>query len=57
MIYSLRSNARYQLIVLACGIVGLVYLFLQNGFAKTSVKAMVMAYVFAWDPIIWDESN
>ena len=45
MIYSMRSNGRYQLIVLACGIAGLVYVFYQNGFKGTSVKALVMAYV------------
>lgn len=42
-LYSLRSNGRYQLIVLACGIGGLAYVFLQNGFKGTSVKALVMA--------------
>ncbi|KAL8852102.1 MAG: hypothetical protein Q9221_003032 [Calogaya cf. arnoldii] len=42
-IYSLRSNGRYQLIVLGCGIGGLIYVFLQNGFEGTSVKALVMA--------------
>ncbi|KAL8892522.1 MAG: hypothetical protein Q9192_005596 [Flavoplaca navasiana] len=42
-IYSLRSNGRYQLIVLGCAIGGLVYVFLQNGFEGTSVKALVMA--------------
>ena len=45
MIYSVRSNGRYQLIVLACGTVGLVYVFYQNGFEGTSVKALIMAYV------------
>ncbi len=45
MVYSLRSNGRYQLIVLSCGIAGAVYVFLQNGFRGTSVKALVMAYV------------
>ncbi|KAL8801626.1 MAG: hypothetical protein Q9223_006925 [Gallowayella weberi] len=42
-IYSLRSNGRYQLIVLACGLGGLIYVFLQNGFEGTSVKVLVMA--------------
>lgn len=42
-VYSLRSNGRYQLIVLACAVGGLVYVFLQNGFEGTSVKALVMA--------------
>ncbi|KAL8946387.1 MAG: hypothetical protein Q9222_007209, partial [Ikaeria aurantiellina] len=48
-LYSLRSNGRYQLIILVCGIGGLVYVFLQNGFEGTSVKAMVMAYNSAAD--------
>ncbi|KAL8699336.1 MAG: hypothetical protein Q9201_006065 [Fulgogasparrea decipioides] len=42
-VYSLRSNGRYQLIVLTCGVGGLIYVFLQNGFRGTSVKALVMA--------------
>ena len=44
LLYSLRSNGRYQLIALACGTAGLIYLFLQNGFKGTSVKGLVMAY-------------
>ncbi|KAL8867096.1 MAG: hypothetical protein Q9174_005882, partial [Haloplaca sp. 1 TL-2023] len=47
-IYSLRSNGRYQLIVLGCGIGGLVYVFLQNGFQGTSVKALIMALAYCW---------
>ncbi|KAL8920756.1 MAG: hypothetical protein Q9208_006086 [Pyrenodesmia sp. 3 TL-2023] len=47
-VYSLRSNGRYQLIVLACTIGGLVYVFLQNGFEGTSVKALVMALAYCW---------
>ncbi|KAI4225532.1 MAG: hypothetical protein L6R36_003838 [Xanthoria steineri] len=43
ILYSLRSNGRYQLIVLGCAFGGLVYVFLQNGFKGTSVKALVMA--------------
>ena len=43
--YSLRSNARYQLIVLACAAAGGIYIFLQNGFAGGSVKSLVMAWV------------
>lgn len=42
---SLRLNGRYQLMVLAPAIVGLVYVFYQNGFEPISVKALVMAYV------------
>ncbi|KAL8666611.1 MAG: hypothetical protein Q9168_007456 [Polycauliona sp. 1 TL-2023] len=47
-IYSLRSNGRYQLIVLGCGIAGLGYVFVQNGFEGTSVKALVMALAYCW---------
>ncbi|KAL8933297.1 MAG: hypothetical protein Q9216_006434, partial [Gyalolechia sp. 2 TL-2023] len=46
--YSLRSNGRYQLIVLACGLGGLAYVLLQNGFQGTSVKALVMALAYFW---------
>ncbi|MCJ1284150.1 hypothetical protein MMC26_003481 [Xylographa opegraphella] len=48
ILYSLRSNAQYQLIVLGCGTVGLVYVFLQNGFEGTSVKSLVMALAYCW---------
>ena len=48
MLYSIRSNAQYQLIVLGCGTVGLVYVFLQNGFEGTSVKSLVMALAYCW---------
>lgn len=30
--------------MLGCSITGLIYVFWQNGFATTSVKALVMAY-------------
>ncbi|KAL8863692.1 MAG: hypothetical protein Q9178_000375 [Gyalolechia marmorata] len=47
-VYSLRSNGRYQLVVIGCAIGGLVYVFLQNGFQGTSVKALVMALAYCW---------
>ena len=46
--YSLRSNARYQLIVLGCGIIGLVYVFWQNGFEGVSVKSLIIALAYCW---------
>ena len=52
IIYSLRSNGRYQLIVLACGIAGLTYVILQNGFGGTSIKALVMALAYGWGLIL-----
>ena len=43
ILYSIRSNGRYQLIVLACAAAGGIYVFLQNGFDGGSVKSLVMA--------------
>ncbi|KAH9836872.1 LIMR family protein [Teratosphaeria destructans] len=48
VVYSLRSNARYQLITLGTGIAGLVYFILQNGFHAASIKGMLMALAYAW---------
>lgn len=48
ILYSLRSNARYQLIVLSCATAGLVYVFLQNGFEGQSVQSVVMALAYCW---------
>ncbi|MCJ1425579.1 hypothetical protein MMC29_003479 [Sticta canariensis] len=36
------------MIVLGSSIVGLIYVFWQNGFAKNSVKALVIAMVYCW---------
>ena len=52
MLYSLRSNGRYQLIVFACGIAGLGYVVWQNGFKGTSIKALVMALAYCWGLIL-----
>ena len=46
MIYSLKSNAQYYLIAVACGILGLVYILWQNGFHGASVKSLVMALAY-----------
>ena len=48
ILYSLRSNGRYQLTYLGCGTLGLVYVFWQNGFKGTSVKALVVALAYCW---------
>ncbi|KAK3055659.1 hypothetical protein LTR09_003580 [Extremus antarcticus] len=48
ILYSLRNNARYQLIVLGTGIAGLVYYILQNGFNISSIKGMIMALAYAY---------
>lgn len=52
MVHSLRSNARYQLIVLGTSIAGLVYFILQNGFHGESIKGLVMALAYAWGLIL-----
>src|SRR6185437_6808360 len=48
LIYSLRSNGRYQLTVLGCATVGLIYITISNGFDFTAVKALVMALAYVW---------
>ncbi|KAF2875537.1 LMBR1-like membrane protein-domain-containing protein [Massariosphaeria phaeospora] len=50
--YSLRTNAHYQLMMLGCGILGAVYFFLQNGFNFTSFKGVVMALAYAWGLVL-----
>jgi len=52
ILYSLRSNGRYQLIVLGCGVVGLIYVSIQNGLDFTSLKALVMALAYVWGLIL-----
>lgn len=52
-IYSLRSNARYQLMVLSLGAAGAVYFFWQNRNNEdvnksTTLKALVMAMAYAY---------
>src|SRR2546421_4362280 len=48
LIYSLRSNGQYQLIVLGCSIAGLIYIIVQEGFHAESLKALVMALAYFW---------
>ena len=50
--YSLRSNAQYQLICLACAIVGLVYVSISNGFEFTSIKGLIMALAYVWGLVL-----
>jgi LMBR1-like membrane protein len=50
--YSLRSNGRYQLIMLGCAIVGLVYLFFDYGFDLTAIKGVIMALAYVWGLIL-----
>ncbi|KAK5937339.1 hypothetical protein PMZ80_010345 [Knufia obscura] len=52
MIYSLRSNGRYQAMVLGSAIAGLVYMIFSYGFDFTAIKALVMALAYVWGLIL-----
>ncbi|KAJ5332193.1 LMBR1-like membrane protein [Penicillium brevicompactum] len=52
LMYSLRSNAQYQLICLTCAIVGLVYVSISNGFEFTSIKGLIMALAYVWGLVL-----
>src|SRR5204863_6184870 len=52
LIYSLRSNAQYQLIVLGCAVAGLIYIIISHGFDFTSLKALVMALAYVWGLVL-----
>lgn len=52
LIYSFRSNIRYQLIVLACLVVGLLYLLFSTNVKIGNPKALVMALAYAWGLIL-----
>ena len=51
-LYALRSNGRYQLMVLTAGGLGATYFFLQSGFNFESLKGLVMALAYAWGLIL-----
>ncbi|KAJ9480710.1 hypothetical protein VN97_g12822 [Penicillium thymicola] len=52
LMYSLRSNAQYQLIVLGCALVGLIYVSISNGFEFTSIKGLLMALAYVWGLVL-----
>lgn len=52
IIDSLRTNARYQLIVLSTAVLGLVYFIWENGFHVASIKGLIMALAYAWGLIL-----
>ncbi|KAF1816684.1 hypothetical protein P152DRAFT_428976 [Eremomyces bilateralis CBS 781.70] len=52
LLYSLRANVRYQLIVLTTAILAGVYFFLSAGFRFASLKALVMALAYSWGLLI-----
>lgn len=48
LVYSLRSNGRYQLIMLSCAVVGLIYVGFDYHFNFTAIKALIMALAYVW---------
>ena len=47
-LYSVKSNGRYWAVMLATGVLGLVYFIWYNGFDLETLKGMVMAVAYAW---------
>ncbi|KAJ4338028.1 hypothetical protein N0V95_008162 [Ascochyta clinopodiicola] len=52
ILYALRSNGRYWLIMLGCSIVGSVYLIWYNGFELETFKSLAMALAYTWGLIL-----
>lgn len=52
LIYSFRSNLRYQLIILTCAAGALTYYIISEGFSFTNIKGTVMALAYAWGLIL-----
>lgn len=52
MVDSVRSNLRYQIIVLSTGLLGLVYFIFENGFHVASIKGLLMALAYTWGLIL-----
>ena len=50
--YSLRSNAKYQLVVIGCAIAGLVYISISNGFNFTAIRSLIMALAYVWGLVL-----
>ncbi|KAF8251934.1 hypothetical protein K440DRAFT_51345 [Wilcoxina mikolae CBS 423.85] len=48
LLQSLRENARYHLIVLSIGAVGLIYFFLSSGFRFYSIKGLLVALSYCY---------
>ncbi|RKU48023.1 hypothetical protein DL546_007244 [Coniochaeta pulveracea] len=48
VLYSLRENAQYHLMVFGSGIAGITYVFVFYGVSINSLKALVMALAYCW---------
>lgn len=51
-LYSLRSNAQYQAIVLGCAVVGGIYVFISAGIKPSSLQGLVMALAYVWGLVL-----
>ncbi|KAK2861334.1 hypothetical protein FQN49_004305 [Arthroderma sp. PD_2] len=52
MLYSLRSNARYQLILLSSALLGFLYLAFTHELHYSSLRGLVMALAYAWGLVL-----
>lgn len=52
IMYALRSNGRYWLVVLGCSTLGSIYLIWWNGFRMDTFKSLVMALAYTWGLIL-----
>lgn len=52
VLYALRSNGRYWLIMLGCTVLGSVYLIWYNGFELETFKSLAMALAYTWGLIL-----
>lgn len=52
ILYSLRSNGRYQLIALSCAIAGLTYVSISKGFNFTAIKVLIVALAYVWGLVL-----
>ncbi|KAF2275816.1 uncharacterized protein EI97DRAFT_433761 [Westerdykella ornata] len=51
-LYAVRSNGRYQLMMLGSSVVGAIYILWQHGFHFDSFKGLVMALAYAWGLVL-----
>ncbi|CAK7275449.1 hypothetical protein SEPCBS119000_006699 [Sporothrix epigloea] len=52
ILYSLRSNAQYHIMVFGSSIIGLAYVIVMYGFSVDSIKGLAMALAYCWGLIL-----
>ncbi|KAK6222366.1 hypothetical protein LQW54_001066 [Pestalotiopsis sp. IQ-011] len=52
LMYSLRANAQYHLLVVGSGILGLIYVIISYGLSLHSLKGLVMALAYCWGLVL-----